>query len=538
MDYTKFLSRIAEQKFEKMWFQAVALFEGRLLQRVRSLLNPERSNQIKASRRATMAGVVAAMACLMFGTVRLAAEVNSDSDSTKRSAKKYAVVPQRELFNTGRPNGQCSISGTVISAENDEPVGHAIVCLSLETGPSIIIEVAGDGTFVFKDIPTGPFRLRTMNTAGFQDVYYNPDKRPGRYPEFSLRDKEQRTNVILKVTPACSISGKVLDESGQPPKYGKLWVYVWAELDEPGGNLKQYSMVGQTRIESDGSYSLDGLDGRPVYVMAIDLRSEEKDEFYPPCYYPGTVDRNKAKKVSFEETKSVKQIDIRLQEKGEFILEGVVTDETTGHPIPKALVTVHHRDMLFDRMTTYTDEQGRYRIESLGAGKFLVHIDAKPWGFVRTRKLIEMKTQVKTNVLDFTLRPGATISGTFVDGNGSPIEIAPSAYGFAYRFDYSNPNSKSWTGTRNRYGTKSKGRFTSTFFKGGEGDYEEEQMEFPDSNSFTIEGMMPGKTILRFNPRTKGQTVKEILYHGENITETGIDTKPGQEIQDVTIVIK
>jgi hypothetical protein len=297
-------------------------------------------------------------------------------------------------------------------------------------------------------------------------------------------------------------------------------------------------MIGQTRIASGGSYSLDGLDGRPVYVMAIDLRSEEKDEFYPPCYYPGTVDRNKAKKVSFEETKSVKQIDICLQEKGEFILEGIVTDETTGHPIPKALVTVHHRDMLFDHMTTYTDEQGRYRIESLGTGEFLVHVDAKPWGFVRTRKLIEMKTKAKTIVLDFTLQPGVTISGKVVDENGIPEDIAPSAYGLAYRYGYSNPGSKSWSGTRNRYSTKSKGRFTSTFFRGGEGDYEEEQMEFPDPKSFIIEGMIPGKTIFYFNPKNEGQKVKEILYHGENVLETGIDTKPGQEIKDVTIVIQ
>jgi len=336
MDYSKFLSRIAEQGLEKARFQAVALFEGRLVQRVRSLLDPKRSNQTKASRWATIAGAVAVMVCLMFGTVRLEAKQNvdvesqqpqsggeSDSDSTSSPLKNYSIVPQREFHHPGlgpRPRGNCSISGKVISAESGEPVGHATVCLYMEAHGSIFIEVASDGTFVFKDIPTGPFSLRTMNTAGFQDVYYNPEKRPGKYPKFSLGDAEKRVGVVLRVKPACSIAGKILDESGEPLRDQTLEVLAWVELDEPSGNLNRYSIAGRSRIASDGSYLLDGLETRPVYVMAIDRKSQEKDEFYPPCYYPGTVDRNKAKKVYFDDTKSVKKVDIHLQKKGSSFL--------------------------------------------------------------------------------------------------------------------------------------------------------------------------------------------------------------------------
>jgi len=152
--------------------------------------------------------------------------------------------------------------------------------------------------------------------------------------------------------------------------------------------------------------------------MAIDWKSPEKDEFYPPCYYPGTVDRNKAKKVHFDKAKSIEKVDICLQRKGEFILEGIVTDDSTGNPIPKTLVTVHYRDMLFDRVTAYTDDMGYYRIESLGAGEFIVHVDAEHSGFVRKRKPITIDEAVKINHLHFALKPGVTIRGKFVDENG------------------------------------------------------------------------------------------------------------------------
>ena len=535
MNYTKFLSRIVEQGFEKTQFQTVTPFKGRLAQRVRSLLDSKHRNQTKASRWATIAGVVAVTVCLTFGTVRLEAESNV----------KESFRPQVEnIFPGGKwPKGNCFMSGKVISAKSGEPVGHAIVALSYSGNFLFFIEVASDGTFVFKDIPTGPFSLRTMNTAGFEDVYYNPEKKPGRRPTFSLRDKERRADVVLIVKPACSIAGKILDENGEPLRGRRHYVQAWVELVESNGQ-KRYSKVNSTRIASDGSYLLDGLDGRPVYVMAIDRRSEEKDEYYPPCYYPGTVDRNKAKKVSFDDTKSVEQADIRLQKKGEFILEGVVTDEKTGDPVPKALVTVHHRDMLWDHLTTYTDEQGRYRIESIGAGAFLAHIDAEPWGFVRTRKPVEIKAASNTTTLDFTLKPSATISGKFVDENGTPIEIASGAFGSSHRNDMSDQKTSkatswSWDSSRNRYGVKERTGHTNSrhYFESGEGDYERAYMDLPTPSTFIIKGVMPGRTILNFYLRTEGRTVKEISYRGENITETGLETKPGQEIKDITIVI-
>lgn len=435
-----------------------------------------------------------------------------------------------------RPKGNCSISGKVISAETGEPIGHAEAYLfCLATHDAIFIDVASDGSFEFKNIPAGSYSLRTINTSGFQDAIYNPEGKYGQHPRFSLKDKEKRTDLLLKARPAYSISGRVLDENGKPLRDRTLWVLAWVELDEPEGNRNRYKIVEQTRITSDGSYLLGGLDDRPVYVMAIDWKSAEKDEFYPPCYYPETVARKEAKKVRFDEGKSIDGIDIHLKKKGEFILKGVVTNGTTGNAVPKALVTIHHRDMLFDRVTTYTDEQGRYRIDSLGTGKFLVHVDANPSGFVRARKPVTINAATKTSRLDFTLKPGVMISGKFVNENRDDIQIGSQAYGLAYRYGHPNPETMSWSGTRNKYGAK--GRAGSNTFNGGKGDYQEEYMDFPTPSTFIIEGIIPGKTVFRFHPKTEGQIVKEILYNGQNIRETGLETKPGQEIKDVTIVI-
>jgi len=74
MDYIKLLSRIAEQGLEKTWFHAVALFEGRLAQRVRSLLDPKHNTQTKVSRRSAVLCAIAVLICLAFSTLRLDAK--------------------------------------------------------------------------------------------------------------------------------------------------------------------------------------------------------------------------------------------------------------------------------------------------------------------------------------------------------------------------------------------------------------------------------------------------------------------------------
>jgi len=48
---------------------------------------------------------------------------------------------------------------------------------------------------------------------------------------------------------------------------------------------------------------------------------------------------------------------------------------------------------------------------------------------------------------------------------------------------------------------------------------------------------MPGHTTISFLPNKEGQEVVKILVDGQNIVASGIETKPGQEIEDVRIVI-
>ena len=446
------------------------------------------------------------------------------------------VEAQTEKVLGERPRGNCSISGKVVSAATGCPVDHARMYLFyLATHGSIFIDVASDGAFTFKDIPTGPFLLRTSRTAGYQDAVYDPEGKSGPLPQFSLEDGENRSGLVLKVKRAHSVSGKVLDENGKVPENtDTLNVLAWTERDDG----KKYKSTQARVNRADGSYRIDGLAGKPIYVMAINWRAAKEGNAYPPIYYPSSFSRSDAKLLTFDEERSIDNINITLEKEGGLILAGTVMDET-GKPVPEAFVAVHRRDMLFDFVTAYTDEQGRYQIQGLGDGEFLTHVDAVHRGFVRMRTPIDLDGARTRTQRDFTLTQGVAISGKFVDEEGNDWQIGQS-HGYAHIINdqQGSFSSFSLTGFRNKYRPKDVTRGGSGgSFASGEGGYEGGQMLFPTKSTFVIQGMMLGHTMIGFLPNKEGQKVARILYDGRNIKESGIVSKPGQEIKDVTIVI-
>lgn len=494
-----------------------------------------------------------------------------------------------------RPRGNCSIRGRVVSAATGEPVGGARMYLHYRTTHgSIYVRTASDGTFVIKDLPTGPFSLKSRRD-GYQDAAYDPERRLGSFPQFSLEEGEHRSGIVLEVERAKRITGRIVDEHGSVPENVKtLTVLAWVKTDHG----EKYTST-QAQVRADGSYVIDGLGNKPAYVMAINWPDAVKGHAYPPIYYPGTFSRNEATLIDFDGTPGVAGIDIRLRKEGGLILEGTVTDEA-GSPVPEAFVVVHRPDMLFDFVTAYTDQQGRYRIQGLAPGEFLVHVDAVHRGFVRNRGPLQLGSSrtnqqdatlrrevtisgkvtsytdqrghyriqgrargeylvhedpvhggsvrnrssfdidggSRTIQQDITLRRGVAISGKFVDEHGDAWWIGES-YGDAI---VDNPqqtsvSSFSLTDFRNKHRPRGVQRVFGGSFLRGQGDYERAQMLFPTRTSFVIQGIMPGKTRIFFHPKKVHQQVLKILYRGRDILNCGITTTPGQEIDGVTIVV-
>lgn len=462
------------------------------------------------------------------------ASTQSRTYPTRPPHSRYQTVSR-----TGNwPAGNCSVGGTVYREASYGSVEHARVCLSSAEFGSWV--VATDyGRFDFDHIPAGVYTLRTIDTFGYKGTSYNPENKPGESPSFRLKDGEERWQIRLKVEPVrpyLHVSGRILDEAGNPITNNQdLRVDAWLQL--PQGHLKgYYRPVASSGVsQQDGSYLLKELDGRPIYVMVRDLNAYQKDNPYPPRYYPGTFSRGDAKMITFDNHESLENANIRLARRGGVALQGVVTDESTGEPVPNAMVVIRHTDMLYDLFPGYTDERGSYRVEGLGEGSFLAYADAMYKGFVKTRKLFTIGPGAKEMRLDISLRRGARISGKFVDDDDSPWQVEH-AHGSTFIPGAPYVGNASNFPYRNKYGP-SVVWGTTVFYNQGEGDQPSSMMVYPTRDTFLIEAMMPGETRIQFSPRDPRGKVLEILHNGKNIKNELVSTEPGQELKDVTIVV-
>lgn len=433
------------------------------------------------------------------------------------------------------PDGDCGISGDVYRRASYGRVRHGKVCLSCEEFGTWAVEVDEHGRFDFANMPSGRYMLWTVDTAGYNDACYNPENSPTAKPTFQL-ESGQRLRARLEVTPTRpyrAITGRVLDETGEPPAdYQGLRVYAWVEKNQ--GQWKgHYGKMSSSAVSEDGCYTLDELDGRPVYVQVLDWDAPKKDNPYPPRFYPGAFSRNQAKLVEPGDRSVVDGVDIAMQRTGGLALEGRVTVHETGEAVGEALVSIFHFDMFFDLFCSYTDGQGQYRIEGLGEGTYMVHVDAVHKGFVKTRHMVNMSEQNKGAQMDFGLSRGVLISGTIVDEAGNRLELdRPFGHvevegrgfgGRASNFPYGN-----------RYAPEHIRKGTTVIYEEGEGDATSAMMIFPTPSSFLVPAVMPGKPAFDFRPR--GQRILRILYQGRDILKTGLAAEAGQKIKGVTIV--
>lgn len=451
---------------------------------------------------------------------------------------KEPTSRNRTVARSGRwPAGNGTLSGYVKRNVWPSRISHAKACLSAEGGGSWTVEVEDHGRFEFTGIPAGLYTLYTTDTFGYKDTYYNPQNQAGERPAFELRPGQriQPDLTIEPVRPYRKIAGRILDESGSPPAdCNALRVRAWVR--KPQGPWKgHYRRLFITSVQADGSYLLDHLDGRDIYVQVTDPRAPSMDDAYPPRFYPGTFSRSQARLIQFGDDDIVEAVDIRMQRGGGLALTGTVTAEGTGEPVPEAMVSLFHHDMFFDLFATYTDAEGRYRFDGLGEGTFIVHIDAVHKRWVKTRKTITVEADADETRLDFTLRKGVRISGDLVDEQGKPwprgrnfghVHVESPNTGPASNFPYGN-----------RYAPEHIRKATTIWYESGEGDCPLTMMMFPTETSFLFPAAMPGKTSFDFRPRGQGERLLKILYQDRDISRTGLVTEPGQDLDDVTIVV-
>jgi hypothetical protein len=226
------------------------------------------------------------------------------------------------------------LEGTVVNGLTKEPVRKARVILEPPYGdhsPALVCTTDDAGHFKFADVHAARYWLR-VEKSGFLNGAFRARTPEERGSLLTVADGDQMKDLNLRLFPAGSISGRVLDADGDP--LPGLEVGLWRR----SGKLHDFSELPQDPITAGhtGEYRFDGLDPGVYYLSAKPQASAAEARQLPvdsngkisklcdlTTYYPAALSLKDAQAVTIEIGRE-SGIDIRMQWGLTFSLKGKI----------------------------------------------------------------------------------------------------------------------------------------------------------------------------------------------------------------------
>ena len=198
---------------------------------------------------------------------------------------------------------KCSVAGIVVKDPSGEPLKKALIEIVSRDQDGVLYSTTSDveGHFKIEDVAPGRYAIGVEKT-GF--IAVDRHGHEAHETAITLEAKQQLSGILLKMSPAAVIRGRVVDEDGDPmPNVDVSVLHHGYTLGHQG-----LESVRTTRTDDIGEYRMAGLiSGRYIIVatppmeysgsVVGSLKAESPsapENAYVTTYYPGTTDDKQA----------------------------------------------------------------------------------------------------------------------------------------------------------------------------------------------------------------------------------------------------
>ena len=337
----------------------------------------------------------------------------------------------------------CAVSGRVVAASEGTPIQSARVGLiqaDANQHPGVYGTTTDDqGHFEIKKVPAGRYRFVASRPGFISQEYKAVGLKGGAM--LTLVPGQTVDDAMFRLVRAAVVSGRVLDEAGQP----MLAVYVSAlrkltaeEREESTHRSKKEPLLQSSGTATDdrGEYRIFGLKPGEYYLKATENPDEasmfnrgmdaglsdyelvrEMATQYAPLYYPGVLQPSEAQPVQVRAGEEVQ---------ADFAMRHIKTVQVSGHvlapdgkPATHAYVGIrtHDVDDFASGSSAGTDEKGEFIIKGVSPGTYLISSQQMVDGHrVFARQQIEVGESNLDGVMP-SFGGGATITGRITATN-------------------------------------------------------------------------------------------------------------------------
>jgi len=279
-----------------------------------------------------------------------------------------------------------SIAGTVVDSKSGAPVKYATVTLRSSGGLAYFpgpmrrtqatpysTETDDHGRFSISEVDPGFYQITTQAhtyAASTRNPYDAEDPTV-------MGDGQHLTDVVVKISPQAVITGKIVDEDGEP-----LWhVQISALTKQDNRGARQWRSAGNSQTDDRGEYRIADLQPGSYLVRAT-YRSrsgptfgqplpEQPEMTYRAQFYPDAAEPESAKLVSVAAGAEVTGIDMKMQRAPTVRVRGKVTGEEPGSRVNvRLLLKQPHDGFPPDQQTATRGQEGEFEFSGVRPGSY------------------------------------------------------------------------------------------------------------------------------------------------------------------------
>jgi len=250
--------------------------------------------------------------------------------------------------------------------------------------------VAADrqGRFSIPDLDDGTYRLLVIGT-GYVRQEFGQRIFPGQGTPLTLSSGQAIRDLKMVLTPAANLSGRIVDESGQPA-IGMSLTLMKAAYNQYG--LRTFQSAGTATTNDRGEYRIyfvtpgryylsGGTTPGPTIVSTtsrIGPSPNDPLENYAFTYYPGVSNLDQALAIDIRAGSEV-AIDFAVARTQLYTVRGRLTDAATNRPPSTVNIAIAYQTVMGQSGMSmvgplYDSASGNFEVRSLLPGSYLLQI--------------------------------------------------------------------------------------------------------------------------------------------------------------------
>ena len=423
-----------------------------------------------------------------------------------------------------RPEDKCVLEGTVVNAVSGEPLKKAHLVLRPMGAPNGVpygTMTDNAGHFLIDDVDPGRYNFSATRN-GFVNQNYSAQGSANRNTPLTLTNGQRLKEIVFKLTPQGVISGRILDEDGEPLTNVAVQCMVYGYqrgkrqlMNQNGGSTND---LGEFRLFGlrPGKYVISATyQSRDMFMMTPERTVgnaqavQAAEEGYATTYYPNSTNPESASTLEITPGAQINGINMTLVRVRTVRIKGQVNASAAGETRRNINVMLTPRDNngfgMPRAVARGIDAQGNFQLRGVAPGSYMLRAN-----YVQDNKQYSARLPLEvgnSNIegVELTLQPPAEIEGHLVveqngDLKGANVQVFLQA--------------------------KMPG-----FMMGGAGGM------VKDDQSFKLTNVSQDPYDINVFGLPEGFYLKSMRLGQQDVTESGVDFTQGVSAEQLTVVI-